>query len=139
MSEPCKQGERLATLETILEQMADTLSEQKALGVKTYEVLADLSEQGAEIRSLTSRSDKAEKDIEEAFKSIRKIDRRHAEEDGMNKVEARIEERQQKFWDGIKSQFTEKALIGMLFIMWLLDKYNVPQSVHALWKEFIKK
>jgi len=72
--EPCAQRERLTTLEMILKNMSDTLHEQKQLGTKTYEVLADISEQGAQIKSLTGRLDTSEKDIEEMFKRTRKVE-----------------------------------------------------------------
>ena len=131
MTTPCQQGERLVTLEMILRSGSDTLNEQKQLGAKTYEVLAEISEQGAQIKSLTARMDVAERDVQAAFKSIRRIDLLHAKECGEESVEAE----RQKFWDGVKTQITPYAISGLLFILWLVDKLNVFQTIAKLWKE----
>lgn len=131
MTTPCLQGERLVTLEMILKSVSDTLAEQKQLGAKTYEVLADISEQGAQIKSLTERMGEAERDIQAAFKSIRRIDLLHAKECGGEEVE----EKRQKFWDGVKTQITPYAISGLLFILWLIDKLDVFQAIAKLWKE----
>lgn len=131
MTTPCLQGERLVTLEMILKNVSDTLTEQKQLGAKTYEVLADISEQGAQIKSLTARMDEAERDVQAAFKSIRRIDLLHAEERGEESVEAK----RQKFWDGVKTQVTPYAISGLLFVLWLVDRMNVFQTIVKLWKE----
>jgi hypothetical protein len=125
------QGERLVTLEMILKNVSDTLTEQKQLGAKTYEVLADISEQGAQIKSLTARMDVTERDVQAAFKSIRRIDLLHAKECGEETVEAE----RQKFWDGVKIQVTPYAISGLLFVLWLVDKLNVFQTILKLWKE----
>lgn len=131
MTTPCQQGERFVTLEMILKNISETLEVQKKLGTKTYEVLAEISEQGTQIKSLTERMSEAEKDIEAAFKSIRRIDLLHAEENGAEKAEAE----RQKFWDGVKTQITPYAISGLLFILWLVDKLNVFQAIAKLWKE----
>ncbi len=131
MTTPCLQGERLVTFEMILRSVSDTLNEQKQLGAKTYEVLAEISEQGAQIKSLTARIDVAERDVQAAFKSIRRIDLLHAKECG----EEEVEEKRQKFWDGVKTQITPYAISGLLFVLWLADKLNVFQTIAKLWKE----
>lgn len=131
MTTPCLQGERLVTLEIILKNVSDTLTEQKLLGTKTYEVLADISEQGAQIKSLTARMDTAERDVQAAFKSIRRIDRLHSEERG----EEAVEVKRQKFWDGVKTQVTPYAISGLLFVIWLVDRMDVFQTIVKLWKE----
>lgn len=74
MTEPCVQGERLVTLETILEQVSETLHEQKTLGIKTYEVLANISKQGEQIKSLMVRVSRVEHDLEAGFVRTRKIE-----------------------------------------------------------------
>lgn len=131
MTTPCLQGERLITLEMILKNVSDTLTEQKLLGAKTYEVLADISEQGAQIKSLTARMDEAERDVQAAFKSIRRIDLLHAKECG----EEGVEKKRQKFWNGVKTQVTPYAISGLLFILWLVDRMDVFQTIVNLWKE----
>lgn len=131
MTTPCLQGERLVTLEMILKSVSDTLAEQKQLGTRTYEVLADISEQGAQIKSLTARIDEAERDVQAAFKALRRIDLHHAKECGAESVESE----RQKFWDGVKTQITPYAISGLLFILWLADKLDVFQHIAKLWKE----
>jgi uncharacterized coiled-coil protein SlyX len=131
MTTPCQQGERFVTLEMILKSVSDTLAEQKQLGAKTYEKLADISEQGAQIKSLTERMGEAERDIQVAFKSIRRIDLLHAKECG----EEAVNEKRKKFWDGVKTQITPYAISGLLFILWLVDKLDVVQAIAKLWKE----
>lgn len=131
MSEPCSQNGRLVTLETILEAIRETLSEQKTLGLKTYEVLSAISEQGAQLKSLTTRVDCAEDDIQAAFKSIRRIDLLHAKECG----EAEVEGKRQKFWDGVLQRAAPFALTVAIFLLWLFDKLNVGQWVTRMLKE----
>jgi hypothetical protein len=71
---PCDKGERLATLETILESVSETLVEQKALGVRTYDVLASISGQSEQIASLVTRTDKTERDIQGLFGRVRDVE-----------------------------------------------------------------
>jgi len=131
MSDPCTQGERLCTLEVILKSISDTLTDQKAIGVKTYEVLSEISEQGAQIKSLTMRMDFTENDVQQAFRAIRKIDLRHAHEDGAQKVEGE----HKAFWDGVKQRTTPFLFPILLLVLWLADKFNVAQFFVKSFKE----
>ena len=71
MGQPCAQGERLATLEAIVEQNSETMSDMRDISRKTYEVLSVISEQGAELRELRATTIRHSKDLEEAFLRIR--------------------------------------------------------------------
>lgn len=80
MSGPCIQGERLATLETIIEQNSETMSDMKDISRKTYEVLSVISEQGAELRELRANATRHSKDLEEAFireRALEKLTQEH--------------------------------------------------------------
>ena len=129
--EPCSQSDRLVTLEIILETIGDTLTEQKALGLKTYEVLSSISEQGAQIKSLTTRIDGAEDDIQVAFKSIRRLDLRHSKEDGADQVEAK----NRAFWIGCMQRAAPFVLSVAIFLLWLFDKLNAGQWITKMLKE----
>ena len=65
---------------------------------------------------------------------VRTIETVHATESGSKKV---VEE-QTKFWDGVKQQVTPFALSGFIFLIWLMDRFNVPVSLGKLWKEMGK-
>jgi hypothetical protein len=132
MTQPCIQGERLVTLEIILEQMAATLTEQKQLGVKTYEVLASISLQGEQISSLIADTTALKRDMEEAFKSLRRINSRHDREDGADTADTK--------WKKAGVWFFEKLSIPVLmtlcFLLWVGDKFNWFTRAAAIWKEF---
>jgi hypothetical protein len=131
MAEPCIQGDRLITLEMILKSMNETLTDQKAISAETYKVLSVISEQGAQLRSITSRVDDNERDLQIAFKSIRRIDLRHAHEDGAEDI---VKEHSQ-FWNGIKQQSTPYAFTVLFFVLWLADKFNVIQFFAGMFKQ----
>ena len=132
MTEPCVQGERLATLETILEQMAETLTEQKQLGIRTYEVLASISLQGQQIKSLIATTDQIHKDLEEAFGRLRIIEHRHDIETGMTEADIR--------WRSAGLWFLEKLsipiMVTLFLLLWAGDKFQWFTRALATWKEF---
>ncbi len=129
--EPCIQGERLVTLEMILKAMGETLADQKIISARTYEVLSVISEQGAQIQSLIMRADCAQNDMDQAFRAIRRIDLRHAREDGADKVETE----QKAFWAGMRQRSTPFVFTLLFFLLWLGDKFNVVQFFAKMFKE----
>jgi len=131
MAESCIQGERLITLEMILKSMSETLGEQKVLSQKTYQVLTDISGHAIQIHSITKRLDVSEQDIQAAFKSLRRIDLRHATEDGVEEVE----EKNSKFWDAIKQSSVPYIFVVIWFAFWVADKFNVFIKIGKLWAE----
>jgi hypothetical protein len=95
-----------------------------------------MAAQGATLEAHTTQIGKNTKDISNAWKVIRTIELRHEREDGAEEVTEKIEERQQKFWDGVKLQFTSRAFIGLFFIFWLNDHYSFTRKIAALWTQF---
>jgi hypothetical protein len=132
VTQPCKQGERLAVIETGQTQINKTLESLELICGKTFEVLSVISGQSIQIQALTSCTEKLKVDVEEAFNDIRRIDLLHAKEDGAEEI---VEE-QQKFWSGVKQQFTAPALMGLCFVVWLNDKYHATATLWKWWKEF---
>ena len=131
MSDPCTQTDRICTLETVLKAIHETLSDQKAIGLKTYEVLSTISEQGAQIKSLTIRADSTEQDIEQAWKSIRRLDMRHSKEDGVREVGRA----QKEFWIGCMQRAAPFVLSASIFLLWLFDRCNAGQWISKMIKE----
>jgi len=118
------------------DSIAATLTRLDKHTERTATALEDLVRVSVTIQNHEVRIDKNTKDIGAAWKVLREIELRHAEEHGAAVVEEKIEERQQKFWDGVKQQFTEKAIMGMFFAWWLGDKFHIPTRLLNWIKEF---
>lgn len=67
----------------------------------------------------------------EAFSRVRILEELKNRYVGAEKV---IEKRQ-KFWDGVKQQVTPYAIVGLIFMFWLIDKFNVTQFLSKMFKE----
>jgi len=131
MPEPCVQGERLVSLETILEQMSETLHEQKQLGVKTYEVLACISKQGEQINSLTARQDKSERDTEELFGRVRKSENTVIEHSGFIASHIAAEDKQSRITAPVFSGLLIAVIVAIVtFGIVMIDRHNyaAPQA-----------
>ncbi len=128
----CRQNPVLESSNNTIDRWVKRMDRQDSLMERQTAAMESIMAQGEQIKFLTQSTSKHDTDIEAAFKAIRRIDLRHAVEDG----EEKVEERQQKFWDGVKQQFTDKALVGLLFIWWLSDKFHIPTTVARWLKEF---
>lgn len=113
------------------EHIAQTLNRLDAHTLRQAVAMEEIARQGVTINNHEMRIVKNTKDISSAWAAIREIETRHATEDGKEEV---IEE-QQKFWAGVKQQFTGPAIVGLFFILWLADKFNIPVALAKLWKE----
>src|SRR6185369_7698304 len=114
--QPCSQGERLVKLETILLQNVAMLDEQKQLSKKTYDILSSISLQGEQIKVLINDVAKLKIDVEEAFKDIRHINKRHDQEFG---AEQAIKEEHKTL-----EKVAVPVLMTFCFFVWVGDKFN---------------
>lgn len=142
--EDCPHNETFMHISATLKRL-DRHTERSAIAME------EMAAQGAILKNHEVRMEKQDKDIGEAFSRIRiledttvsvedfdkvrhkvsKMELQHAKEYGADEVI----EKQQEFWSGVKQQVTANALMGMLFIIWLVDKFNVAQAIAKLWKE----
>jgi hypothetical protein len=111
----------------------DELMERQAIAMEAIAYQgATIAGHGQRLDEHATKSIKLETDIDQAFVQLRDIELRHAKEDGRYVAE----KRQQRFWDSIKKQFTDRALVGLLFLWWLSDKFHVPTTIGKWLKEF---
>jgi cell division protein FtsB len=71
MGDPCKQEGTLGELQATIFAISTTLHEIKIGQERFIVVLEDIARQGEQIRSLTYRTDKTEKDVESLYKRMR--------------------------------------------------------------------
>lgn len=129
MSDPCAQKERLTALEMILKSMSDTLSEQKALSVRTYQVLSDISKQGAQIQSLTARTDTNERDTEELFKRTRKSEEKIIEHSGFITNHISADDKQSRITAPVFSGLLIAVIVAIVtFGLAMVDRHNYTQN-----------
>ena len=129
MGEPCMQGERLATLETIIEQNSVTMIDMKDISRKTYEVLSVISEQGSEIRALRSTAERHAKDLEESFVRMRAQEKLTQDHEQFI-IEHRISTtRFYQFTLPILGTLTAAAIIAATsFAISMIDNHNYTQK-----------
>ena len=121
----CPQNPVLAFITQAITRI-DSHTERQAIAME------NIVEQGAELRSLRTISDKNTSDIEEAFSAIRKINKRNDIRDGADIADAR--------WQKIIFWCLEKLSVPILmtacFFWWLGDKFHWVTRITELWKEF---
>lgn len=152
MPEPCIQDKVIVEIKTTLNFFKEAEVRREGREERMLIAMENVSRQGAVLEGLSTASLRHDKDIAEAFGQIRDLDQstaslsdmelvktkigqiewRHAEEHG----ERRVEQRTTKFWDGVKQQVTPYVFIGLMFVFWLIDKFNITQGLKALFKEF---
>jgi hypothetical protein len=93
--------------------------------------MEEMAAQGAILANHEARLNKHDLDLREVFGRVRIVENFQSKEEGAEEVV----EKQQKFWDGVKQQVTPYALIGAVFIIYLLDKFNVSIFLAKVWKE----
>lgn len=125
--EDCPHNPTFVHIAKMLDRL-DAHTERAAIAME------EMAKQGAIVNNHEARLNKHDLDFREAFRRIQVTELYQAKEKG---AEAVIE-KQTKFWDGVKQQVTPFALSGFIFIIWLLDKFNVPVSLGKLWKEMSK-
>jgi uncharacterized coiled-coil protein SlyX len=139
---------------TTFEHFGKTLDRLESHAVRQAEAMEEIARNSIMTESHEKRLDKNDHDLSELYGRVRIIEMKkanlsdvaaqdmrlrtleldHAIESGAEEV---VESRQ-KFWDGVKQQITPHAVIGMIFIIWLLDKFNIPVALAKLWKEMGK-
>jgi len=77
---------------------------------------------------------KLKTDMEEAFRSIRKINKRHDIETGEEIIVGIWQKRATWFFD----KLSVPVLMTMLFLLWTGDKFNWFVKIGDLWREFKK-
>lgn len=75
-------------------------------------------------------------DFRKLSERVQVIEYRHVEEQAVEAVEEKIEERQWQFWAEMRKQFTPYVAVGLFFVFWLIDRYGVLQWVVKMLKEF---
>ncbi|MBV5338151.1 MAG: hypothetical protein J0665_01140 [Deltaproteobacteria bacterium] len=151
MAEPCIQDRVIGEMQTTLIFFKEAEVRREGREERMLVAMESVAAQGAVLQIQAKRIDKHDEDISEAFGLIRGISQstaskaevdiiknkldvielRHAEDHGENLVI----ERQTKFWDGVKQQVTPYVFIGIMFILWLFDKFNIGQAIAKLLKE----
>lgn len=96
--------------------------------------LEQIAQHTVMVQAHEKRLDVHDEDFREAFERIRTIEDKHLREAGASAVI----KRQTKFWDGVRQQITPYAIAGLLFLFWLLDKFDIVQRTVKLWKEAMK-
>lgn len=155
--EECPQGPVLAALQRSMDDYRDI---SKRI-VKALEDIARHSERGEHHEKRLDAGDKLFDDLfhlhrdlevkidnistrmDEACRKIEarvvKIELRHAEEVGEERVEAKIEkkeERKRKFWDGVKVNLAPNMAGLVFFVFWLCAHYGVLTWISRAWHEF---
>lgn len=82
--------------------------------------LEKIAEQGALVVGLRNDVDRHEEAFDEIFPRLRKIEEKHAHEEGAEEV---VKEKA-KFWTLAKIQLLQPGLLMIFFILWLLDKFG---------------
>lgn len=125
MTDPCRQNERLITLEMILERVSDTMAEQKEIGRHTLEKLSVLAVQSEQIKSLTQRTDKTEKDIEWQYDRIRKTEEAIATHSAFITQHHERDEKASKVTAPVIAGLIVAAIVAAcIFAISMVDRHN---------------
>lgn len=108
-----------------------TLTHLVQLGERTASALEQIAEQGAMVMSHEKRLDKMDLNVNELYSRVRKVELKHAEEAGIEKVE----DVRTKFWTEVKLRLLPSVLAGIFFLCWVFDKWGVVEKIVNLWNE----
>lgn len=159
MTVPCAQQETIGELKATLGFFRDAEIRREQREERQLRAMENIAAHGATLTNLVQRTSKLETDVGEAFGVFRtlnqsaataeevnaidfrvtKIEMLHERESGEQTIENTPEYKQQKFWAGVKQQFTVRSLMALCFMVWVIDKYNLATRMKDAWDAWVHK
>lgn len=149
--EDCIQKENISSINNTLKYFQEAEARRERREERMLDAMEDIAAQGATIVNIEHRTTKLEKDVTDAFGVIRGLSDRMALSDDLDYVEKRVknielvqahdkgktkvEMRNVRFWDEVKRKTAPYAVGMVLFVIYLLDRFNVGVKLAQLWKE----
>lgn len=129
----------------VINNLVDTLRKLEKHSERTTTALETIAAQGERVNGHDYRLDKIDKVQEQNDKKfdilfdrtvnlddeIHKIKESRAKHAGMEIVQTRND----KFWDAIKKHMAPYIVGVVIFVLYVADKYDIPQKIVALIKE----
>ena len=130
----CSQEAAIKSIEASLNNNEKTLAEMKEIQARIVTALEDIARQGATIISMDKRMDKAEKCFENLFPRIVEIEKWIANQKGRDE---RLDE-ERKWWNSLKAKLAPQSVAIILFIVYVVDQFDVSSHILTAWKVFTK-
>lgn len=124
---PCGQEANIRGIETTLKEMKDIQS-------RTVSALEEIARQGATIVSIDRRQEKADKCFENIFPRLIEVEKWIANHEGQGKI---LDENR-KWWNDLKSKMAPQSVAIVLFIVYVIDQFDIARDLLSYWKEFVR-
>lgn len=116
--EECPQATTIVAIEGTLRELKSTNDRLEVHSIRQTQALEQIAAQGITVQNHERRLDIIDKNLDEIYPRIRKIEILHAEEKGAEKVT----DKQEQFWTELRLKLVTPLVIAAFFIMWVLDK-----------------
>lgn len=131
--------------EDIMKAHSETLQRLDNNYERVAVALEQLARRGAQVDNLEKSAERNQSSIQIAFSQVREIDKRVTVlemDKSYHEGSEQAEEKGEVIWTKLQRvtlvlQIFTPCLFGLFFLFWMLDKYELAQSVAALFREMV--